>query len=192
MNRKSLLAIMLICFLSMIIVDSKLYAQDQTVIDVLNPGYIKPPNENNNIEITEESSLEDILKKLDYYYANHNFDKAIVLCEAVLKNTDNKQLIAIINYSLSSNYLEKGIDAYLTDNNDSFYKLSIQYAKRVLEVFPNNWQALGNIGTVYLNMGNYKQAFYYFSEAKKYLDSTDPNYASMEHNVNIAKEMSTK
>lgn len=189
LKNKSLFIMIPTGFLLLFIVGSNLSAQDQTVIEILNPGYTKPPDENNNVEFTDKSTVEDVLKKIEYYYANHDFDKAIALCEAVLKNTDNKQLIALINYDLSANYLEKGIEPYLNNKDDTFYRLSIECAKKTLEVFPDYWQALANIGSVYLNMGDYKQAVHYYSEAKKYLDSNSPNYASLEQHINIAEEM---
>lgn len=161
-------------------------------IEILNPEYAKPPDINDNVEITAESSVEDILKKANYYYSIHDFDKAIELCESALKKTDDRYLIAAINFSLSSNYLEKGIEAYKRNKDDSFYQLSIQSAKKCLEVTLDNWQALGNIGGVYLNMRDWDQAIFYFSEAEKYLDKNDPNYASIEFHRSLAEEMSRR
>ena len=192
MKVKSLFTMVLIGSLAVSIINSKLYAQDQATIEILNPEYTKPVNENDNIEIGEQATLEDILKKINYYYTSRNFDEAITLCEAALKATDDKHIIAIINFSLSSNYLEKGIKAYSMNNDDSFYKLSIQCAKKNLEVFPDNWQALGNLGSVYLNMGDYEQAVYYFSEAKRYLDNTNPSYSALEQSIILAEEMSKR
>lgn len=167
--------------------------QDKTAtIEILNPEYTKPPNINDNVEINTESTLEDILKKVNYCYSTRDFDKAIELCELALKKTNDKNAIAIINFSLSSNYLEKGIEAYGKNKDDSYYKLSIEFANKNLEVFPYNWQALGNLGAVYLNMGDYKQATFYFSQAEKYLDKNDPNYASIEYQRNLAEEMSKR
>jgi tetratricopeptide (TPR) repeat protein len=114
------------------------------------------------------------------------------LLGAALKKTTDRELIAKINYSLSSNYFEKGIEIYNRDKDDSFYKLSIQYAKKCLEVIPNCWQALFNIGGVYLNMRDWKQAIFYLSEAEKYLDKNNPNYAAVEVERNLAEEMSKR
>lgn len=55
---------------------------------------------------------------------------------------------------------------------------------------PENWQALANIGGVYFNMKDWKQAAYYFSEAEKYLDKNDPNYAAVELQRGLSEEMS--
>ncbi|MDO8662881.1 MAG: hypothetical protein Q7K98_06660 [Candidatus Omnitrophota bacterium] len=160
-----------------------------TTIEILNPEYAKPPNKDDNVEITAESTVEEILKKINYYYSVHNFDKAIELCELALKKTNDINDVARINFSLSSNYLEKGIEAYEKNKDDSFYKLSIQAAKKLLEVVPHSWQGLGNIGVVYMNMSNWRQASYYFSEAEKYMDKNDPNYASMEIERNLCEKM---
>jgi len=163
--------------------------KEKVVIDILNPGYAKLPDENNNIEIDSGSDVKDILKKVDYYYSMHEYDKAIELCEAALKKTTDKNLIGAINYSLSSNYLERGIDAFNNNNDDSFYKLSIESAKKSLEVYPESWQAWGNIGTVYFNMKDWKQAIYYLKEAEKYIDKNNPSYASIKFTRNLAEEM---
>ena len=189
------LAVILISVLLFAANISILQAEDKkesVVIDISNPEYAKPPNTNDNVEINTETNIDDILKKVNYYYATHDFDKAIELCEAALKRTDDKISIAKIEFSLSSNYLEKGIEAYRNNKDDSFYKLSIQYAKKCLEIFPGNWQALANIGSVYLNMGDYKQSAFYFSEAKKYVDKNSPNYEALEVHRTLAEEMSKK
>lgn len=162
----------------------------EVAIEILNPGYTKPPDESNNVEISPESDIQDIMKKLEYYYSTRDFDKAIELGEAALKKTTDRNLLGEINYSLSSNYLEKGIDAYSKNKDDSFYKLSIQFAKKALEVFPDSWQALGNIGTVYFNMKDWQQAIYYLTQAEKYIDKSDPSYASLELTRNFAERMS--
>ena len=171
---------------------SILFAWEQdkgATIEILNPEYTKPANVNDNVDINTESSVEDILKKVEYYYANQNFDKAIELLEIALQKTSDRELVAKINFSLSSNYLEKGTESYRLNKDESFYKLSIQFAKKSLEVIPDNWQALANMGSIYLNMGDYKQAASYFLEAEKYVDKNDPNYAALEYHRNLAEEM---
>jgi tetratricopeptide (TPR) repeat protein len=130
-----------------------------------------------------------MLKKIEYFYATRDFGKAIELGEAALKKTDNKELLGAIHYSLSSNYLEKGIDLYNKNKDDSYYLLSIEHAKKALEVYPDSWQAWGNIGTVYFNMRDWKQAVYYITEAEKYLDKNNPSYASIEFTRRLADGM---
>ena len=71
-------------------------------IEILNPEYTKPPDEDDNIEINEKSKLEEIFKKIDYYYATRDFDASIALCESVLKNTKDEKLKAAMHYSLSA------------------------------------------------------------------------------------------
>ena len=159
------------------------------VVEILNPGYAKPPDKEEDIEINSESTVREILTKTNYYYATHNFDKAIELGEMALKKTSDRKLIAEIQYSLSSNYLEKGIEAYMNNKDDSFYKISLQYSRKVLEVIPNSWQVFSNIGTVYFNMKDWKQAIYYFSEAEKYLNKNDPGYVAIEVSRKIAEDM---
>lgn len=160
-----------------------------TALEILNPEYTKPPNFDDNVEITDASSAEDILKSVNFNYSLHNFDKAIELCKLALSRTSDVTLIARINFSLSLNYLEKGIEAFKVKNDYSYYKLSIEHAKKCLEVIPDNWQALVNIGTVYLNTREWDKAISYFDQALKYMDGSEPDYASIEFERNLALKM---
>jgi tetratricopeptide (TPR) repeat protein len=161
----------------------------KVVIDIPNPEYLKPPRGEDNIDIGPESTVGEILKKTNYYYATHNFDKAIELCKLALEKTNDRQLLAKIYYSLSANYLEEGIGAYAKNKDDSYYQLSLQCSRKVLEVFPDSWKALSNIAAVYLNTRDWKKAVFYYSEAEKYLDKRDINYIAIETERKIAEEM---
>jgi len=166
--------------------------KNSIIVEILNPRYAKPPNIKDNIEINSKSTVKEILKKTNYYYSIHNFDKAIELGEMALKKTNDKKLITAINFSLSSNYLEKGKEVYGRDGDNSFYKLSIQFSRKVLEEMPYSWQALSNIGTVYFNTKNWELAIFYLSEAEKYLNKNDPNYVAIVAGRNIAERMINK
>ncbi len=148
-------------------------------VEVLNSEYTKPPDPKENIEIRADSSIEEILKKINYYYASHDFDKAIELGKMALSKTDDKFTMAQIYYSLGANYLEKGIEPYNQNKDDSYYKLSIEYTKKCLEIIPNSWRSWANLGSVYTNMGDYEQAISYLLEAEKYLDKNDPMYKEL-------------
>jgi tetratricopeptide (TPR) repeat protein len=170
-----------------------LFAQEDSgsgSLEILNPEYSRPPNTDDNVEISDQSSFDDVMKKINYYYATRDFDKGIELCQWGLNRTKDPYLTGALNFSLSSFYLEKGIEAYQKNNDDSLYKMSIECSKKSLEVMPENWQALANIGGVYFNMKDWKQAAYYFSEAEKYLDKNDPNYAAVELQRGLSEEMS--
>lgn len=159
------------------------------IIEIVNPEYSKAPDKNQNVLITDTSSIEDMLKKINYYYATHEFDKAIELGELALTKTEDKALRAQLYFGLSSNYLEKGIGPFAENNDDSYYKKSIEYAKKSLEVIPDSWQILGNLGAVHLNMRDWKQAIYYYREALKYLSKDSPRYESMVTELLMAEEM---
>lgn len=163
--------------------------KESVIVEILNPGYAKPPNIKDNIEINSGSTVKEILKKTNYYYSIHDFDKAIELGEMALKKTNDRKLIAAINFSLSSNYLEKGTEAYGRNGDNSFYKLSIQFSRKVLEEIPDSWQALSNIGTVYFNTKNWEPAIFYLSEAEKYLNKNNPSYAAIAAARSIAERM---
>lgn len=141
------------------------------------------------VDIAAESSVEDILKKADYYYSIKDFDKAIQLCETALKKTDDPDLIAKINLSLGSSYLEKGKAAYNNNKDESLLKLSIQCAKKYLENDPYSARALYIIAFAYFEMQDWKQTVFYFSEAEKFADPSNTEYlATIENSRKIAEE----
>jgi tetratricopeptide (TPR) repeat protein len=161
-------------------------------LEILNPEYSRPPNADDNVEISDQSSFDDVMKKVNYYYATRDFDKGIELCRRTIERSNDPYQIGALNFSLSSNYLEKGIEPYQSNKDDSYYKMSVECAKKSLEVMPENWQALANIGVVYFNMREWKEAARYFAEAEKYLDSNDPNYAAIELQRGLSEEMGSR
>lgn len=163
-------------------------SKESVVPDISNAESAKSSNRVDNVDITAESTVEDMLMKADYCYSIKDFDKAIKLCEAALKKTDDKNLITKINLSLSSNYLEKGREAYKINKDDSFYKLSIQSAKKYLEADPYSCLALSNIGFAYFEMQDWKQAVFYFTEVENYVDKSDPSNAAIETARSTAEE----
>jgi len=98
------------------------------------------------------------------------FDEAIKLYEKALAKAQDPALKAGILLGLSSCYLEKGIEPFSSKKDSSFYKKSMQYANECLKIVPNQWQALGNVGTIYMNMGDYEKADSCYREAMKYVD----------------------
>lgn len=119
-----------------------------------------------------------------------SFDKAIELFEKALAKAQDPKLKAEIFLGLSSSYLEKGIEPFISRRDDSFYKKSLQYADECLKIAPNQWQAIGNIGTVYMNMGDYEKADAYYKEAIKYADRKSVFYKRLldQHDM-ILKEI---
>lgn len=119
-----------------------------------------------------------------------NFDKAIELFEKALAKAQDPKLKAKIFLGLCSSYLEKGIEPFISRHDDSFYKKSLQYANEYLKIVPNQWQAIGNIGTVYMNMGDYEKADAYYKEAIKYADRKSVFYKQLldQHDM-ILKEI---
>lgn len=158
-------------------------------IDEVERIYEKPVNISNEFAA---STAEDILKKADYYHSISDFDKSIELCELASKKTDDKNLIAKINLTLSSNYLEKGKEAYEINKDDSFYKLSIQFAKKSLEANPYDCLALFNIGLAYFGMQDWKQAIFYFSEVENFLDRSNPANAEIIAAIDTSRSIAEK
>lgn len=140
----------------------------------------------------KKTTAEDILRDALREYAKHDFDTAIELCESALKKTEDRTLIGQINYALSSSYLEKGIPEYKQTGKDTFFNLAIEHAQKVLEVFPESWQALANLGSVFFNMKDWERAIPYLLEAQRFLDETDPNYQALELQYQFASEMLKK
>lgn len=160
----------------------------QLTLEITNPEYSRPPEISDNLKITAESSIEDVLRKADFHYATHNHEQAIALLERASKMTDDKTILSDIYGALSSNYLEKA----LVRENTVYYESSIRFAKKSLEITPNNWQVLANLGSIYANTGDHKQAIFYFSEAQKYVNKNDPNYEALEYHRRLSEEIYKK
>lgn len=129
--------------------------------------------------ISQAADAKQLAKLGSDHFNVGDFDKAIEFFEqALTKNPDFNLKVAILD-TLSSAYLEKGIASYVFNKDDSFYQKSLEYANKVLELKPNNWNTLGNIGTVYMNMNNLEKADFYFNEAEKYADKNEPHYQQL-------------
>lgn len=115
---------------------------------------------------------------LKHFYSQE-FDKAIEYYEKALAETTDSQQKANLFFNLSSAYLEKGIVSYWKDKDDSFYKKSLEYVQKCLDIIPSYWQALANVATVYMNMNELEKADYYYTEAEKYVDADSPYYKQL-------------
>lgn len=113
------------------------------------------------------------------HYNAGQFDEAIKFSEKALAKAADKNLTADILFNLSSSYLEKGIFSYVKSKDGGFYVKSIEYAKKCLEIKPDYWEALANIATAYMNMGNLEQAGFYYEEAEKYANPNSPYYQQL-------------
>jgi len=106
-------------------------------------------------------------------------DKAIELFDKALKSAADPKDKTSALLGLSSSYLEKGIEPFAKSRNAAFYEKSLTYAMECLKVSPNQWQALGNIATVFMNTDDLEKADYYYKEAEKYADINSPFYDQM-------------
>jgi len=158
-------------------------------IEILNPLYSRAPDERDNITLAEGATVEEILKKTNYHYARREHEQAIALGEAALKRTQDKELLMRIHFSLSSNYLEQGILALQKSGDTSLFKRSIMHANKSLEGFPGHWQALGNIGAAYFNLGDFKNASVYYHRAEKIVNKNNPIYGSILTHALLADEL---
>jgi len=115
-----------------------------------------------------------LVKSGDDYFYSGAFDKAIEAYQNALLKTTDKSLEADIYFALSSVYLEKGVQPYLEKKDDTFYKKCLEYIGKCLAIKPQLWKAWANRATIYMNMGDYKQADNFFTEAEKYVEPNSP------------------
>lgn len=117
------------------------------------------------------------------------FDKSIESYNKALSEAADKKLKAEILLGLSSSYLEKGIAPFSKNKDDSFYKKSIEYANECLKIMPDQWQALGNIGTIYMNMCDHEKADFYFKKSVKNADKNSRFYNQLleQNRMNLAE-----
>ena len=87
----------------------------------------------------------------------------------------------LTNFVLSENELEEILDlAYYNEENFN-YDEAMKYFDQVLELDPNNIQALNGKGVVFLKLNNHEQSNFYFDRALE----IDPNYTQALNNKGI-------
>lgn len=135
-----------------------------------------------------QPDIEKLMIEGQQYFSSRQFDKAINIYEQLLSKTTDEELMKTQTLlMLSSCYLEKGIIAYTLDKDAQYYTKAIEYAEQALEVIPEAWPALANLGTIYMNMDNIEKADFYFTEAKKYLEPNHPAYQQLSIHHDLVK-----
>ena len=109
-------------------------------------------------------------------FGKKDYDQAIEFFKKSLEKNPPEKLKPEILATLSSAYLEKGVEPYALNKDDTLYREAISYARKSLELDAKNWLALANLGTLYMNMGDLAQADYFYTEAEKYMDKNDLRY----------------
>lgn len=85
----------------------------------------------------EELTVEKLSDAGVKHFYSQEFDKAIECYEkALAKALDDKEKARLF-FNLSSAYLEKGISVYWEKKDDSFYKKSLEYSRKCLDIIPN-------------------------------------------------------
>jgi tetratricopeptide (TPR) repeat protein len=143
--------------------------------------------------VSQVADAKQLAKLGSDHFDTGDFDKAIEFFEQALTKDPDFNLKVALLFTLSSAYLEKGITTYTLNKDDGFYQKSLEYANKCLELKPNDWKALGNIGTVYMNLSNLEKADFYFTEAEKYADKNSPEYQQLIlHHALIKKTLDAK
>lgn len=127
----------------------------------------------------EETNPEKLMNGAGLCLHSGQFDKAIKLYEKALTRAENPKVRSSALLGLSSSYLEKGLEVYSNNKDRSYYQKSIEYADECLKIFPDQWQALGNIGTVYMNMCEHGKAAAYYKRALACADKKSKFYGQL-------------
>lgn len=138
---------------------------------------------------TQDKDVKKLISLGGQAYEIRHFDTAAGLYERALPYIRDKKMRIDVLFMLSSCYLELGNKEYLAAKDDeSFYMKSLEYAKECLDLKPDYWYALANIGTVHMNMGDFETAANYFKEAEKFADASDPGYEQLSVFRNAVEE----
>lgn len=132
-----------------------------------------------------QDDVTEQVRKAGEYFSKGEFDKSIAIYDQVFPEIKEDDLKVNVLLMLSSCYLEKGILPYVDKKDDGYYKKSIEYSEKALEIAPTAWPALANIGTVYMNMDELEKADHYFTQAEKFIEPNHPAYQQ----INIPHEL---
>lgn len=164
----------------------KSYAQETVVeINVSNPQFERMGYVGDNVDITTKTSIDEILKKVDFLYATRSYEEAINLCNSILQMTEDSSLVGMVYFKLSSLYIEKANVYNKVVENYSMYEDAISFAEKSLTSMPDNWQAYANIASAYTNMQKYQLAIDNYKKAQTFLNENDVNYLAIEQQLAI-------
>jgi len=124
-------------------------------------------------------NTEEIIKKALELKNDQEFEESIKILEGLFKkNPDSEEI--------KKNYLDVlfAYGGYLNDDYHQEYEKSIEFFKRIIEIEPNNYRVLYNLGISYFNLGRMQNAIKACTEAV----NLKPDYKHCWYNMGLIYE----
>ena len=126
------------------------------------------------------TSTEDLLNKAKKLKNDKRYEESIEVLEDIFKKNPQSDEIKgeLINVLLS-------YGVYLSDEFVMEFEKSIKYFNKILEIDPNNYRAIYNIGIAHFNMGDMNNAMRAYNNAIK----IKPDYKHCYYNIGLIYEV---
>jgi len=126
------------------------------------------------------TSTEDLLNKAKKLKNEKRYEESIEVLEDIFKNNPQSDEIRreLINVLLSCG-------VYLSDEFVMEFEKAIKYFNKILEIDPNNYRAIYNIGIAHFNMGDMNKAMRAYNDAIK----IKPDYKHCYYNIGLIYEL---
>ncbi|TFG22675.1 MAG: tetratricopeptide repeat protein [Promethearchaeota archaeon] len=126
------------------------------------------------------TSTEDLLIKAKKFFNDKRYEESIeILKNLFKKNPQSEELKKeLINVLFSYGF-------YLSDEFVMEFEKAIKYFNKILEIDPNNYRAIYNIGIAHFNMGDMNNAMRAYNTAIK----IKPDYKHCYYNIGLIYEV---
>lgn len=126
------------------------------------------------------TSTEDLLNKAKKFLNDKRYEESIEILENLFKDNPQSEEIKkeFINVLLS-------YGVYLSDEFVMEFEKSIKYFNKILEIDPNYYRAIYNIGIAHFNMGDMNKAMRAYNDAIK----IKPDYKHCYYNIGLIYEI---
>ncbi len=126
------------------------------------------------------TSTEDLLNKAKKLKNDKRYEESIEVLEDIFKKNPQSDEIRteLINVLLSCG-------VYLSDEFVMEFEEAIKYFNKILEIDPNNYRAIYNIGIAHFNMGDMNKAMIAYNDAIK----IKPDYKHCYYNIGLIYEV---
>jgi len=126
------------------------------------------------------TSTADLLNKARKLKNDKKYEESIEILEKLFKKESQSEEI---KKELINVFLSYGI--FLSDEFIMEFEKSIKYFNKILEIDPNNYRAIYNIGIAHFNMGDMNKAMRAYNDAIK----IKPDYKHCYYNIALIYEV---
>ncbi len=125
------------------------------------------------------TDIEEHIEKAKLLKNEENFKDSIEILENLFNEFPNSKKIKKILIEALFDY-----GSYLNDDYVLEHQEAIYFFKKIIEIDPNNYRVLYNIGITYFNLGKMEKALYAYNEALK----IKPDYKHCYYNIGLIYE----